>query len=163
MIFGIAFILSGCFSIGSGTSIEVQGLTQSEYAQIKEDIRGVITTLNPPYDCEYNEEMWQENRDAGQLICHDTSSYRSNREEGGITVSMDDNNMTIIAFGDSHRFWIPTQEFIVKEIVTKEHQEMQKLFLTLAAKYKKEYPHSKIEVIFHHHDILGDSRKLFSK
>ncbi len=163
MIFGIIFSFSGCFSIGSGTSIEIQGLTQSEYEQIKEDIRDVITKLNPPYDCEFNKEIWQENRNAGQLICHDTSRYQSDREAGSITVYQDDNNMTVIAFGDSHRFWIPTQEFIVKEIITEEHQKIQKLFLILAAKYKKEYSYSRVEVIFYHHDIAGDSRKIFSK
>lgn len=145
IVLGLIFLLNGCFHIGSGTVIKISGVTQLEYENIKKDIRKSVTQLNPPMDCD-SDESFKTNRDTGELIC----------EYGNLYTEVSENNASVVYAGGTE-FWIP----IGKEIISDQHQEIQKLFVSLAMKYKKLYPYSTVEVIFYHQDLPKEGRKLF--
>ena len=148
LIVCLVFILNGCFRVSSGTQIKIDNLTQVEYTQIKKDVQNIATTFKPPFDCQYDEKYWKANREKGQLICMGDPI-------GDIFTDMT-KKVIRIDYSGTYAFWIPK-----KEIITDEHKKIQKLFLELAKKYKKRYPKSVIEVIFRHHDLAKDGRKLF--
>ena len=146
MIIGIIVTLTGCFRVSSGTEIKINNVTQVEYKDIKEDVEDIITKLEPPFDCEYDKKYWKANRDNGELICRGDPL-------ANIYVDIKEKNISLF-YNGTYAFWMPT-----KEIITDEHNKMQKLFLELATKYKREY--EDVEVIFYHHDLPKEGRKIF--
>lgn len=148
---GLIFTLTGCFRIGSTTKILIKNSTKSEYEEIKKEILNIITTLNPPFDCSYDNESWKANRDDGELICM--------RNFGNLYTELDQNSIKIVYNGE-YNFLIPTIELIKKEIITEEHKKIQKLFLQLAENYHKKYKNSTVEVRFYHTDLSKGGRQL---
>lgn len=141
IILGLMILFSGCFTVVSSTIIQINNVNQNEYNNIKQDIKHFIINLNKPmdFDCEFDNKMWKENRENGDLICR--SIYL-----GDIQVYREE-NMVKVTYSRAPAFFIPT-----KEIITDEHKIMQGIFLGLGYYFKEKYKKD-VKVIFYHRDL----------
>ena len=142
IIFGLSLTINGCFNVGSGTEIIINGITQEQYEEVKKDTRNNAMKLNPPLDCD-SIDASKIYRKENQLVC----------DYGSLYTNISENNVSIVYAGGTG-FWIPTNE-----IITDKHKKIQKLFIQMAKKYKKIYKKD-VNVIFYHDDILPDGKRI---
>ena len=134
---GVLFLLTGC-SLRTSTDIILYDMSKEEYEKIKQDIINIANLYS--FDCEYNQEDWQESRDKGVLYC-DSMNFSLLFSE------IKENNIELY-YGGDYTFFIPPM-FVSNWTMTDEHKKIQKLFLELAKKYHNKYKDKIIEVRFH--------------
>lgn len=147
LIFLIPFAYIPSMYISSATEIKINNVIEKDYDEMKQDVKVLITKLNPPFDCEFDKKYWKANRDSGDLICQD-QNYND------LYMGMKDSNISIYYDGGAS-FLLPT-----KEKITDEHKMIQGVFLGLGYYLQKKY-NQDVKVIYYHRDLPNEGKVLF--
>lgn len=139
-----AFLLNGCFNVASSTKITISDVNDSEFIQIKNNVREYAENklvLNCKIDGTIED---------GQLICSKknyANLYVTNRQKNGAFPKSDEKYYDVsISYGE-----VPTFMFPYHGRITSEHALIQRNLLKIAASLKKKY--KDVKVLFYHHDF----------